>query len=331
VHVIIVNPNLCFDRTLWVEAFEAGTVSRPHRVEITAGGKGVNVARTVTDLGGTCTLLGLLADRGGEELLRLLAEEHIDVESVAVDGSVRSATIVIENSQRATVLNEPGPVLDATHLESLLTVLADALDGAGEDGVHQEGGHDLVVCSGSLPPGLPLDVYAQITRLAHEHGAECIVDGARSALAEALPSGPDLVCPNLDEAEGLTTGTVLESSHVMHELDDVRDRAVTAARGLRARGALRAVVTASWHGAAYADEAGDQWIPAPRVQVANPIGAGDSFVGGVAAARSTGTPWPEAVRRGVAVASAAVEHPRAGRVDPGRVEQLVGRAERAAR
>jgi fructose-1-phosphate kinase PfkB-like protein len=273
----------------------------------------------------------LVADHGGEELLRLLAEEHLDIESVAVDGSVRSATIVIEDSQRATVLNEPGPVLDASDLESLLTVLADALDGVGQDGVNQEGGHDLVVCSGSLPPGLPVDTYAQITRLAHEHGAECAVDGARSALAEALPAAPDLVCPNLDEAEGLTTGTVLESSHLVHELDDVRGRALSAAHGLRSRGARRAVVTASWHGAAYADDAGDQWIPAPRVQVANPIGAGDSFVGGVAAARATGTPWPEAVHHGVVVASAAVEHPRAGRVDPSRVEQLVGPTERAAR
>ena len=323
--MLVVNPNLCFDRTLWVEAFEAGTVSRPHRVEITAGGKGVNVARTVSDLGTACTLVGLVADHGGDELLRLLAEEDLDVEPVAVDGSVRSATIVIENSQRATVLNEPGPVLDAKDLESLLTVLAESLEGLDQQV------HDLVVCSGSLPPGLPVDAYAQITHLAHRYDAECIVDGARSALAEALPAGPDLVCPNLDEAEGLTTGTVLESSHLVHDPDDVRERAISAAHGLRSNGARRAVVTASSHGAAYADEAGDQWISAPRVQVANPIGAGDSFVGGVAAARATGMPWPEAVRRGVAVASAAVEQPRAGRVDPIRVEQLVGPTERAAR
>jgi len=318
--VIVVSPNLCFDRTLWVEAFEAGTVSRPHRVEITAGGKGVNVARTVSDLGTTCTLLGLVADHGGEELLRLLAEEDIDVQAVAVDGSVRSATIVIEDSQRATVLNEPGPVVHSA--KSLLDALADALDGVD---------HELVVCSGSLPPGLPDDTYAQITRLAHEHGAICVVDGARSALAEALTAEPDLVCPNLDEAEGLTTGAVLESAHPAQELDDVRERALAAAHGLRARGAARAVVTASSHGAAYADESGDRWIPAPSVRVANPIGAGDSFVGGVAAALVEGTPWPDAVHRGVVVASAAVEHARAGRVDARRVAQLIDLSERATR
>jgi len=323
--VIVVSPNLCFDRTLWVEAFEAGTVSRPHRVEITAGGKGVNVARTMNDLGATCTLLALVADHGSEELLRLLDEEDIDVEAVAVGGSVRSATIVIEDSERATVLNEPGPVVGGADLQSLLAALADALDG-----VHQRG-HDLVVCSGSLPPGLPDDTYAQITRLAHERGATCVVDGARSALEKVLAAEPDLVCPNLDEAEGLTSGVVLESSHPAQELDDVRERALAAAHGLRARGATRAVVTASSHGAAYADESGDRWIPAPTVRVANPIGAGDSFVGGVAAALAEGTAWPDAVHRGVLVASAAVEHARAGRVDRQRVAQLVDLNERATR
>jgi fructose-1-phosphate kinase PfkB-like protein len=158
-----------------------------------------------------------------------------------------------------------------------------------------------------------------------------VVDGARSALAEALPAQPDLVCPNLDEAEGLTSGAVLESSHPAQELDDVRERALAAAQGLRARGAARAVVTASSHGAAYADQSGERWIPAPSVRAANPIGAGDSFVGGVAAALADGTPWPDAVHRGVVVASAAVEHARAGRVDPRRVAQLVRQSEQAAR
>lgn len=311
--MLVVGPNLCFDRTLWVEAFEAGTVSRPHRVEVTAGGKGVNVARTVADLGGRCTLVGLVAEQGGDDLLRLLAGEGVDVRAVTVSGGVRSATIVIEDSQRATVLNEPGPATDATDLAALLSALGEEL----------EQGHDLVVCSGSLPPGLPSDTYAHVTRLADDHGVACIVDGARSALVEALPAGPDLVCPNLDEAEGLTTGAILESSHHSLDPEDVRNRALAAAHGLRGRGALRAVVTAGAYGAAYAEDAGVSWIQAPAVEVANPIGAGDSFVGGVAAALEAGSSWPDSVRRGVLVASAAVEHARAGRVDPRRVEQLL--------
>ena len=320
--MLVVSPNLCFDRTLWVDAFEAGTVSRPHRVEVTAGGKGVNVARTVHDLGGSCVLIGLVADGGGADLLRLLDDEDIDVEPVPVPGAVRSATIIIEDSQRATVLNEPGPVVEPATLQTVLRVLAERFDA----------GHDLVLCSGSLPPGLPFDSYAQITRLAHDRGAACVVDGARSVLAEALDAEPDLVCPNLDEAEGLTTGSVIESSHMEHEqLHDIRERTLAAAQGLLARGAIRVVVTASSHGAAYADAGGASWIPAPQVRLTNPIGAGDSFVGGVAAALAVGTSWRDAVARGVSVASAAVEHARAGHVDPARVEELSIQSRQAAR
>ena len=64
------------------------------------------------------------------------------------------------------------------------------------------------------------------------------------------------------------------------------------------------------------------WFPAPRVAVRNPIGAGDSFLAGVATARAAGRDWPDAVRRGLAAGSASVEQDAAGVVDPSRVDQL---------
>lgn len=313
--MLVVTPNLCFDRTLWVESFGAGTVARPYRVEVTAGGKGVNVARTVADLGGTGVLIGLVADRGGTELCRLLAAEGLDLAAVEVKGSVRSATIVIEDSQRATVLNEPGPVVGDAELEALIASVSTAVGTAPPP--------RLVVCSGSLPPGLPIDTYARIVRLVHERGGICVVDAARTALAAALPAGPDLVCPNLDEAEGLATGKVLESSSHVEDPAEIRKRALAAAHGLLEQGARRAVVTAGAHGVANVDDTGDWWTDAPRVTVANPIGAGDSFVGGLASALESGASWRDAVDRGVVVASAAVAHPRAGRVDARRVHELV--------
>jgi sugar/nucleoside kinase (ribokinase family) len=103
---------------------------------------------------------------------------------------------------------------------------------------------------------------------------------------------------------------------------EVRERAHLAARSLRAAGARRAVVTAGRHGAAYADDRGDLWWPAPAIEPVNPIGAGDALVGGVADRLLAGAGWRAAVRHGVLVASASVEHPRAGRVDPGRVARL---------
>jgi 1-phosphofructokinase family hexose kinase len=311
--LLVVNPNLCFDRTLRVDAFEAGTVSRPSQVQVAAGGKGVNVLRTVRDLGGSGGLVGFVAEEDGARLLALLDAEGIHTVPVPVAGGVRSATIILEDSGRATVLNEPGPVLAEADLTRLRHVVDEQLAAYGGP----------LVCSGSLPPGLPVEAYGALTETAHAHGVPAIVDAARDALVATLPYGPDLVSPNLAEAEGIVSGVVTEQVHAEEmDLEEVRKRAVDAADGLLERGARHAVVTAGAHGAWAAGPGLDVWVDAPTVTVANPIGAGDSFAGGVAVALVRGLDWREAVAHGIAVASAAVETVAAGRVDRARAEQL---------
>ena len=153
-------------------------------------------------------------------------------------------------------------------------------------------------------------------------GALSVVDGARQALVDAVAFGPDLVTPNLHEAEGILGGRFDEASHDDAPLEEVRERAFEMAGGLCERGARRALVTAGAHGAAYAGDGEQAWVPAPAVEASNPIGAGDALVGGVAEALSRGRTWLEAVRWGVVVASAAVEHPAAGHLDPDRAHAL---------
>jgi 1-phosphofructokinase family hexose kinase len=312
--MIVVTPNLCIDRTHWLDHFTPGTVNRPRRAEVTAGGKGVNVARALRDLGRAPTVLGYRPAAGGDQVERLLHGEGLASALVDAPGELRSAIIVVEDSGRATVLNEPGPTLDAAHRDALLDRVAEQLVRTGAR---------VVVGSGSLPPGLPADTYAQLCRTAREHGAQVVVDAARDALAGVLGAEPDLVTPNLAEAEGMTGGVLVEASEHVEDRAEIRERAQLAARSLRAAGARRAAVTAGAHGAAYADDEGELWWDAPAVAVVNPIGAGDVFVGGVVDHLYSGAGWRDAVRRGVLVASAAVEHRHAGRVDPGRVSQLV--------
>ena len=319
--MIVVTPNLCIDRTHWLDHLEPGTVNRPRRAEATAGGKGVNVARALRDLGRTPTVLGYRPAAGGDQLERLLRAEGLASSLVDAPGELRSAIVVVEDSGRATVLNEPGPTLDAAYRDALLDRVAEQLVGTGAR---------LVIGSGSLPPGLPADTYAELCRTAREYGAQVVVDTARAALAGVLAAEPDLVTPNLAEAESMHTGVVVESSAHAEDRAEIRERACRAVRSLRAAGARRAVVTAGAHGAAYADDEGELWCDAPAVAAVNPIGAGDAFVGGVADHLLSGAGWREAVRRGVLVASAAVEHPQAGRVDPGRVSQLVAARGRVA-
>ncbi len=314
--MLVVTPNLCFDRTLLVDAFQAGAITRPHTVRVTPGGKGVNVARTLRDLGLAARLLGFVPDRDHEHFTALAAEEGLDLVAVPVPGDLRCATIIIERSARATVLNEPGPATSAEDADRLLAAVDETL------GRH---GARVVVGAGSLPPGLPQEVYGRLCDVARSRGALGVVDAAREVLAATLAHGPDLVTPNLHEAEGLLHGRVDESSHDDGPGDEVRSRATEAAAELVARGARRAVVTAGAHGAAFTDGAQAFWVPAPDVTVRNPIGAGDSLVGGLAAALATAgdvPDWRRVVSHGVAVASAAVESEGAGRVDAGRAREL---------
>jgi len=175
--------------------------------------------------------------------------------------------------------------------------------------------------------------YRQLVELAHSAGAVIVVDAAPAALAAALPAHPDLVTPNLEEAEAALTGAPVDVLPIP-DGTDVRDRAEAAARSLVDAGARRAVVTAGAAGSAFATPERVDWIPTVAVTLVSAIGAGDAFVGGLAVelldrgpASATRAGWLAAVVRGVATASASCETPLAGGVHPARAAELRGKIE----
>jgi 1-phosphofructokinase family hexose kinase len=320
--VLIATPNLCLDRTELVSAVVPGGVLRAKSVEVTAGGKGVNVARVLRAFGHHPPIVGLVAERDGATLRELLAGEGATVVGVPAPGYLRQAIIMIEEQVgRTTVLNEPGtrlpPAAWADYREAVRAQLP---------------GQTLLVCIGSLPPGAPLDGYGQLVELARAAGALSVVDSAPGPLAATLSSHPDLVTPNLEEAEAALAGDAGEVLRASD--DDVVERAGRAALALCARGARCAAVTAGGQGVAFAATGGEvHWVPAVPVDVLSAVGAGDSFVGGLAlellemgadsATPPTTEQWLAALHRATATAAASCEQLRAGGVDPARVAELL--------
>jgi 1-phosphofructokinase family hexose kinase len=311
--VLIACPNLTIDRTLSIDELRPGEVLRFASAAVTPGGKGVNVARVAREMGAPAVLVGFVPGRTGAASAALLADEGISVRGVAVGGEIRSTAVILERSGRVTVFNEPGPPLAPGDWERYEAEVAAALPGQA-----------VLACSGSLPPEAPVDGYGRLAALAHSHGALAIVDVAGAALEAALAAGPDVVTPNLAEAEGLLHGRADETVDA-GDVEVVRARALEAARALVARGARRAVVTAAEAGAAVASgEGSGSWLPAPRVaSVVNPIGAGDAFVGGLGLALERGSEFGAAVAAGMATGAASVETSVAGVVVPGRVAELL--------
>lgn len=309
--LVVVGPNLTIDRTASLPALRPGDVLRTREVTVTPGGKGVNVVRAATALGVPALLAGFLPGRLGQVAAAMLADEGIAVAGVDTAGELRSTSVLTEDGGRVTVINEPGPAVTLDDWDELERLVARALrDGAA-----------VLVCSGSVPPGAPPDAFRRLAGLARGAGAAVVIDAKGPLLGATLSTGPDVVTPNLAEAEGALAGRdVAEGVDV--DPAEARPRALTAAAGLRTAGARAALVTAAAAGAAVASGEGVHWIPAPRVTVRNPIGAGDALTAGVAVALARGRSPLAAAVEGVAAASASVEHARAGALDPARAAAL---------
>jgi 1-phosphofructokinase family hexose kinase len=307
--VLSIGMNQTIDRTIRLDALLPGHVLRARDVAVTAGGKAINVCRAAMSAGARPALLGVFPGSLGQYAITLLEAEGLEVTAVAFDGDLRSTSVYLEDSGRATVVNEPGPALPAAAWQRLLAE-ADRL----------VAGHRVVGISGSLPPGAPADSHALLIGVAHRHGARLAVDCAGDALIGAARAGADLVSPNLSEAEG-ALGTARDEE-VEPTGDDVAERACRAASALVELGAVAALVSAGRHGVAVADGPSVAFVPAPEVEERNPIGAGDALLGGTLVGLDAGRSVIDAARFGVAVAAASVAHPVAGYADPGLIDAL---------
>src|SRR5215207_4822986 len=239
--MLVAGPNLPIDRTGTLTDLRPGAVLRFSGMEVTPGGKGLNVARAARALGAPAVLVGFVPGRIGAAAADMIGAEGVVLRGVPASGELRSTSIIMEPSGRTTVLNEPGPSLGAGEWDAYESEIATALAGQG-----------VLVCSGSVPPGAPAGAYGRLVELARARGAMGLVDASGPALSEALAARPDAVLPNLGEAEHMLGAGAAED---VDAAADAQPRALAAAAELVARGAVAAVVTAAAAGAAFADGA----------------------------------------------------------------------------
>ncbi|MFC5181827.1 1-phosphofructokinase family hexose kinase [Actinomadura harenae] len=286
--ILTVTLNAALDVTYEVGALERGESHRVGVVRERAGGKGINVARVARALGCEVTATGFAGGVVGELIRDDLRGSGIVHDFVTVSGtSRRTLTVVETESGEATVLNEAGPRVLPEEWRAFLGHFGALAASAS-----------VVVLSGSLPPGVPVDAYAELARLAP---GRVVLDADGTALTEGLRGRPDVVKPNADE---LTRATAA-GRPVAERAGELRDAgAGTVLVSLGADGMLAVTPDGVWRA-----------VP-PEVVVGNPTGAGDAAVAATARALLLGRPWDELVRDAVALSAAAVAAPVAGDFDP---------------
>ena len=281
---VTLNPSL--DRTIEVGSLARGEVQRVTTARLDPGGKGVNVARALLANGVAARAVVPIAGAEGDQLVGLLEKEGVDVAVVPIPGRTRSNTAIAEADGTVTKLNEPGPTLGGSDLDALATqVLAAA-----------EPGSWVALC-GSLPPGVPVDVYATLVRRFTASGLRVAVDTSGPAFRAAIAAGPELVKPN-DEELAEAVGRPLVT------LSDV----IAAARDLQATGARTVLVSRGSAGAVLVDDdvlVGESTVSDPR----STVGAGDAFLAGFLAAQVGGADRGAAFAEALAWGAAAVRLP----------------------
>lgn len=281
IYTLTLNPAV--DRELTVPAIEYDSVLRASESRVDFGGKGFNVSRLLKGLGAESTAVGFLGGKAGEILQDGLRSLGIGAEFVWVPGETRTnISIVTQSGGHYIKVNEKGPLVDSAKQQELLDKIA-ALARPG----------DWWVLAGSLPPGCPEDFYARIVAVLNEHGSLTLLDTTGEALRLGCAEKPYLVKPNAEEARALTKLPVETPAEI-----------AAVAAEIRRMGAQNVVISLGKAGALLQTAEGTWLTHSPKIKEKNPIGAGDSMVGGLVWALTRGLGLKEALGWGVASGAA---------------------------
>ena len=295
--IITVTLNPAVDKTAISPGFSVDHVNRLGGIRLDAGGKGINASKVIQKLGGVSIAMGFLGGATGTFVERSLEEMGIDVDFVRVPGETRTNLKVVDPVNGTyTDLNEPGPEIDAaavTEFETLL--LSRAAPG------------DTVLLAGSVPAGMPDNIYAVWTNRLKSRGVCVAADLDGERLRQVIAEKPWLIKPNDEELRQLLKLPDMEISTL-----------AAAAEALCRNGVENVVVSLGARGALFAGKEGILLAKGPEVAVKSTVGAGDTVTAAMIFAHESGISLPEAARLAVGAATAKVT--REGSSPPKREE-----------
>jgi 6-phosphofructokinase 2 len=272
-----------------------------------AGGGGVNVARELHRLGADVLAFYTAGHSTGRIMWSLLQEEGVACHPHPIAGSPRESFTILERStghEYRFVL--PGPDIRVEEWEGALREIGSLCQP-----------HALVVASGSLPPGVPVDFFARVARVVQAEQGQLVVDSSGEPLRAAIDQGVFLLKPSLHELRDVSGKALLH-------LHDVRDAALDLVDAGRAQ---IVVVSMGEMGALMACHDGAWYAPPLQVTVHSAVGAGDSFVAGMVWALSDKESPVQAFAKGVACATATLQSDGSGLGDMTQVLELLKRVQ----
>jgi 1-phosphofructokinase/tagatose 6-phosphate kinase len=307
--IITVTLNAAIDKSLAVPTFTLGRRHRTVEQRTMAGGKGVNIARTLKALGQPVIATGFAGGATGTHIVEQLTEESILNDFVRIREESRTNTSVLDpTTGEQTEINERGPQVSEREVELFRDKLVYLARGAA-----------IVVFAGSLPRGVEPDLYASLIRDLERSDVITVADTDGEPLRQAVRSEPDVVSPNVLEAEEL----------VGHEFAGEVERS-QAVSEIAAMGPREAILTLPDGCIAQLLLDGQSVLKRAHIEPREPVakrGSGDAFLAGYLAARYEGRAPDQCLRFGVACGAESTRSLGAGTIDPREARKLMGEVE----
>ena len=304
--ILTVTLTPALDKTVTIPGFALDRVNRVQEMRLDAGGKGINVSKSLRALGADSVAAGILGGGTGRFIREQLETAGIRCAFTEAPAETRTNLKIVDpQGGTHTDVNEAGaPVAP----EVLARVLAqvEALTSPG----------DLVVLAGKAPPSAPEDLFARWCRQLKAKGVQVYLDADGALLREGVRACPTLIKPN-DEELGRLVGHALDTPEAL----------ACAARELVAQGIPEVVVSMGGDGALFVTK--DQVLRGHglKVPVLSTVGAGDSMMAAMCLGAAQGLPWLERCRLAMAVSAATVSCPGTQPASREQVEALLPRVQ----
>jgi len=281
--IITITFNPSIDKSAMVKALVPDKKMQCSLPKSEPGGGGINVARVLHTLGADVLAIFPSGGHTGTHLKRLLQSEKVSFESIPCKNDTRENFAVLDDSDKKQYrFGMPGNKLFKNEWQACLKI------------IEKQKNIDFIVASGSLPMGVPLDIYAQLSKIARNCNSKFIVDTSGDALKKAVDEGVYLLKPNLEEL-GLLLGKVnLTAENVEASAQELisNNKCEIIVTSLGAKGAMLITKEKTYK------------VTPPKVAVKSTIGAGDSMVAGIVFGLANGKSLERALHYGVACGTA---------------------------
>lgn len=283
--IVTVTMNPAIDKTVELPSFVYGGLNRIENIILDAGGKGINVSKTIKELGGDTIATGFVGGNNGKVFCELLENAGLHTDFVEISGETRINTKLAESGGTLTELNEKGPVISSEEQEKLLTKL-----------MQYASNETWFVLSGSVPAGVPKTIYRDIIEAVHARGAKVFLDADGELFAYALEANPDVIKPNRVELEKFV--------HAEHALTE--QELLQVGKRLLQQGLEKVIISLGEEGALFLTKEQVLKCPAISVEVRSTVGAGDAMVAAFTYGMSQGKSLEECAKLSVAASAGAV-------------------------